>query len=209
MKTNYTRPLIRFWSIVSLFCILFISIESKAQTSADVKVFLQGPYITGSNMMRTDLIALDFFPTTQPYSAFPWDYYGTESIGTVPSNVVDWVLVELRDPYDTIVDLRAALLLDNGQVVDTNFLPGIGFKHVGPGNYYVVVKHRNHMPVMTALPLALPNATGYDFSDTTNFPPYGISSLAVIKLDPNVFGMIVGDINADCEVKYSGPGNDR
>jgi len=59
------------------------------------------------------------------------------------------VLVELRDPYDTIVDLRAALLLDNGQVVDTNFLPGIYFEHVGPGNYYVVVKHRNHMPVMT------------------------------------------------------------
>jgi hypothetical protein len=190
--------------ILVFFCNLI-----NAQTTADVKVFLQGAYLPGTSLMSTNLISLDSFPENQPYSAFPWDYPGTESIDNISADVVDWVLLELRRPYDTIVDIRAALLLKTGQVVDTNMQAGVFFEHVGPGDYYLVVKHRNHMPVMSAQMVALPNTVSYDFSDTTNFPPFGNSALAVIEIDPGMFGMIVGDINQDCMVQYSGPGNDR
>ena len=83
--------------------------------------------------MRTDLVALDSFPTTQPYSGYPWDYPGMESITNKPTNVVDWVLVELRKPNDTIIDLRAGLLLEDGQVVDTNLTAGLTFNHFDAG----------------------------------------------------------------------------
>ena len=41
---------------------------------------------------------LNYIPTTQPYNIAPWNYTGTESVTTIPnSNVIDWVLVELRE----------------------------------------------------------------------------------------------------------------
>lgn len=174
------------------------------------KVFLQGPY-SGSGIMNTLINQADSFPHMQPFNISPWSYYGFEQVSTIPANIVDWVLIEIRDSTDInqVVDRRAGLLLNNGQIVDTNFTTGIEMSSIAEGYYYVVIRHMNHLPVMTANPVMLPNTVVIDFSDTTNTSLYGSALNSSIQLEPNIYGMIGGDVNRDGTLKYSGPGNDR
>ncbi len=79
--------------------------------------------------MNTHLTSLTNFPLNQPYSVAPWNYPGTESVITIPADVVDWVIVELRDAPDAVsadpasyVAKQAAFVLDNGSVVDGWYL---------------------------------------------------------------------------------------
>lgn len=172
------------------------------------KVILQGAHNSGSTM-NTDINLL--LPTVQPYSILPWDYQGAESINSIPTSMVDWVLVELRHQSNPIFSVarRAALLLSDGNVVDTNLSQTIVFPSITAGNYYVCIYHHNHLPVMSANPVSIPNPVAYDFSDTLNFPPYGGGTRALIELEPGISGMITGDVNRDALLKYSGPSNDR
>ena len=172
------------------------------------KVFLQGAYTSGP-LMSPSLNVL--IPFLQPFNTNPWNFPGNEMLNTIPSDMVDWVLVELRDAGDTslIISRRAALLLENADIVETNLATSVSFVGLTPGNYYICIYHRNHIPVMSANPITLPNAIPYDFSDTLNFPPYGGGSHALVEIDPGKFGLIAGDVNKDGVLKYSGPGNDR
>ncbi|MCD4679843.1 MAG: hypothetical protein K8S00_05595 [Bacteroidales bacterium] len=177
-------------------------------TPVIVRTLLQAPY-TGSVTMNTNLNAL--IPTDQPYNRAPWNYAGVENIASIPANMTDWILLELRDAADPslVIARRAAVLLDDGNIADIDMASSVNFEGVAAGNYYLCVHHRNHMPVMSANPIAIPNASVYDFSDPLNFPPYGGATQALIELENGVFGMIAGDVNSDRSLKYSGPGNDR
>ncbi|MCD4697857.1 MAG: VCBS repeat-containing protein, partial [Bacteroidales bacterium] len=63
--------------------------------SVNLNAFLEGPF--NQTDMNTGLNP-DHIPLSQPYNIAPWDYTGTESFVSIPNaNVVDWVLVELRD----------------------------------------------------------------------------------------------------------------
>ncbi len=194
---------------VTLFVVIFvISLSNLLSQNVKCKVFLQGAYQAGSMMSNT---ISDFIPTSQPYNSFPWDYKGGEQINTIPSNMVDWVLVELRDISNPslIMGRRAALLLDNSVIADTNLTTSVSFAGLSPGQYHICIYHRHHIPVMSANPVIIPNAVSYDFSDTLNFAAYGGSSRALIELESGVYGMIAGDVNKDGVLKYSGPANDR
>jgi len=186
---------------------VFTHYHTYSQTIA-CKTFLQGAYQSGS-LMSTSLT--NIMPGIQPYNSDPWNYSGTESLNFVPLNMVDWVLIELRNSVDPtiIVSRRAALLLVNGEIVDTNMTLSVNFPNISPGDYYLCIYHRNHFPVMSASTISLPNTVPYDFSDTLNFPPYGGGSKALVELESGVFGMIAGDVNMDGAIKYSGPANDR
>jgi hypothetical protein len=116
------------------------------------------------------------FPLTQPYSASPWNYSGTENVGSVPANVVDWVYIELRsaDIPDnataaTIFGKRAAFLKSDGSIVDIDGTSPVKFTYGTPSgpNVYVVIKHRNHLAIMSSSGV-LKNGSGvyiYDFTD--------------------------------------------
>jgi C1A family cysteine protease len=160
-------------------------------TLANIKVFLQGPYSSGS--MSTALNSAGYVPLTQPYSGAPWNYSGTESVTSVPSGVVDWVLLELRTgtAASTNVATRAAFLKSDGSVVDLDGTSQVSFK-VAPGSYYIVVRHRNHLAIMSAVAVALPGS--YDFT-TAQTQAYGTN--AMIDLGSGKFGMFGGDGNAD------------
>jgi len=184
------------------------SVNPRTSIELKAKVFLQGAY-NGNGFMNTDLNSL--IPGGQPYNRVPWNYTSGEDISSTPANMTDWILLELRDKTDptVIIARRAALLLYDGNIVDINMDSSISFTGIAADNYYLCVHHRNHMPVMSANPIAIPNASVYDFSDTLNFPPCGGGSQALIELETGIFGMISGDVNSDGTLKYSGPGNDR
>ena len=67
------------------------------------------------------------------------------------------------------------------------------------GSYYVVVKHRNHLAVMSANPVSFTNQfVSYDF--TTNADRYYGGTNGAIQLESNVWGMIAGDADGDGEI---------
>jgi len=175
--------------------------------AVDTKVLLKGAY-DSNGLMNTELYSDGHLPNNQPYSASPWNYSGAEMLNTIPAVMTDWVMVELRDAGDmtNVIERRAGILVTDGAILDTNMSSGLDFYNVDSGNYYVVVRHRNHLPVMSVNPVYIPNETVVDLTDTNNV--YG-SSAAVIALDANYSGMINGDVNKDGQLKYSGPNNDR
>ena len=174
----------------------------------DIKVFLQGSY-AGSNTMNANLSSV--LPYHQPYDTLPWMYTGTETINTIPSNVTDWVLVEIRDSsdYNILIDTRAGVLLTDGSIKDTNLTSGLYFYNIDSGYYYVAVRHRNHISVMTEQPINIPSQIQIDFTDTNSTKLFGGYLQAQIELEHGIWGMISGDINNDGMLKYSGPDNDR
>ena len=100
----------------------------------DILVYLEGPY--EGTEMSTGLNSADEIPLSQPYSGTPWNYPGTDSVIAIPNTeVVDWVLVELRDAADaasataaTRITRKAGFLLKDGTVVG---LDGSSNLHLG------------------------------------------------------------------------------
>ncbi|GJQ43033.1 MAG: hypothetical protein D8M26_05245 [Ignavibacteriae bacterium] len=158
----------------------------------NIKVFLEGPY-NGSGTMTTTLNTQGLIPKYQPFKKAPWNYLGTEARATFPANVVDWVLIELRSDSTTIVSKRAGLLLSDGSVVDVDGSGPVKFKGISNGNYYVVVRHRNHLAIMTSSAIALSSSSPlYDFTIAQS-QAYGTDPL--VALPGGGFGMIAGDGN--------------
>lgn len=171
-----------------------------SRVSLDLTVMLQGPYDGGT--MNTDLYDNGFFPTDQPFNTGPWNYSGSES-ATPTSTTVDWVLVELRSDESTLVARSAGILNSDGSLsvsIDDGVYPGV---HSGD-DYYIVVWHRNHMPIMSASAQTMPVAS-YDLTDAANL--FGADP--AIDLGSGVYGMIAGDVTVNGRLQYSGPGNDR
>jgi len=71
---------------------------------------------------------------------------------TVPANAVDLILIELRDASGlTIIDSAYAWLLDDNTIRDfaTGDSAYVDFVNAVAGNYRVVVKHRNHLAIIS------------------------------------------------------------
>ena len=179
----------------------------------DAKVYLEGPYNTGTGLMNTFLFANGFIPLAQPFNpALPyygnmspfWLYAGTEAVGAVPAGVVDWVLVEIRDAASaggatggTVVEQYAAFLLDDGTIVD---LDGTTLPIVTAtitNGLYLVVYHRNHAAVMSAV--AIPEVAGaYTYDFTTGAGQAYLNGHK--EIDTGVWGMYGGDGQGDKQI---------
>jgi hypothetical protein len=168
--------------------------------SASVRLFLQGPYSAAGDTMFTDLLAQGVLPRSQPYSVAPWNYAGVESVAVVPAGVVDWILLELRPAADSTSALtrRAAFLMQSGTVVDLDGGSPVAFSGLTSGSFWIVVRHRNHLAVMSSAPVALAMTPGdYDFRSSAS-SAFGFDPMSV--LESGVFGMRSGDGNGDAGV---------
>lgn len=164
------------------------------------KIFLQGPLY--GNLMKTELAdSCSCIPLQQPYNAVPWNYSGTESLifpgGQPGSGYVDWVLVELRNSSNPVevVGRRAAVLRNDGTLLEPDGSVGVRFNNMQEGSYYIAVFHRNHLAVMSALPVYLnSNSQSYDFTNAMN-KAYGINPMA--DLGNGIFTLYSGDGNSN------------
>jgi hypothetical protein len=185
----------------------FTVVDSKIyDIVANLKVFLQGPFNTSTGTMKTGLNTAGLIPTAQPYSGAPWNYTGTESVTssflTSHTTIVDWILLELRTGAGsgTLVARRAAFLKSDGTIVDTDGVSTVVFHGQKPGIYYMVVRHRNHLAVMTKSTVTTNNVTSqYDFS-TSQAQAYGS---APMKSMGGTFVMEAGDADASGSIDAS------
>ncbi len=135
------------------------------------KIWLDGAYEQSTNLMRDNLRVAGLIPSTEPYSAIyggPGGETVAPSVLAVNGNnaIVDWVRVELRtSPAGPAVAVTHALVQRDGDVVAVDGVSPVRL-YVGAGLYHVVVRHRNHLAVMTAPAL---NFALFDNSWTIDF----------------------------------------
>lgn len=185
--------------IIPLFIVLFSTIcfsQVSRKVTLDIRVLLQGPY--GNYTMSDELDKENLIPLSQPYNEKPWYYHGNEHVSKIPNDIVDWILVELTNDTNRskVISQKAAFLRTDGKVTSLDGKNSLIFDNIKEKNCYVIIKHRNHLPVMSSVPINLTTNSHYDF--TSNKQKAFDNSL--INLGDGEFGMISGDSNSDGEI---------
>ncbi|MEZ5453813.1 MAG: SdrD B-like domain-containing protein, partial [Thiothrix sp.] len=178
----------------------------------NVRALLQGAYDGASGLMSDALNAQGLLPTQQPYKAAPFNYAGAETLSAMVQEatnnnaVVDWVLVDLRSSLGTITATRAVMVQRDGDLVDAQTgSPDLHFANTPAGNYYVSVRHRNHLGIVSASPISLDHSVKLLNLASSSTPAKGEGSRLVID---KVAMMWAGDLNASNTLTANGPGND-
>ncbi|MEO1257193.1 MAG: G8 domain-containing protein [Bacteroidota bacterium] len=166
------------------------------------RVMLQGPY-NGTDMndhLRTGA----HIPLNEPFTALGFNHTGRGGGESFDGSAyyfegdnapVDWVLLELRNHDDStqVLGTRSALVQRDGDVVDMDGLSPVMFQGLLPDDYFLAIRHRNHLGAMTASAYELSAvATAIDFTSITT---YGTN--AQTDLGNGVMGLWSGDGNAD------------
>ncbi len=170
----------------------------------ELRVYLEGPYTATCINSAPGAQCIDLnpsvfgqlIPTAQPYNVSPYNYAGTEMLGTIPADMVDWVLVSATTDGTTagVVETIAAVLLSNGDVVDHTGGTRLNFSSLTSGNSYsFIVRHRNHMDIVS--PLAGPSSGVYSH-DFTSAGPATSGGFPHLKSVGGVFVMYGGDIQS-------------
>jgi hypothetical protein len=172
----------------------------------NVTAFLRGPW--NGTAMNTGLNSGGIIPLSQPYNTTPFNYTGTESVGSIPNaNIVDWVLVEHRKPATglpadassaTITGRKAGFLLNNGIVVDPDGVTPLSFNITKQGASFIVIRHRNHLGVLSnSIPSNPAGTFANDYSLLANsYKAPAAPSNPVVLLSGGVkYGLWSGDAN--------------
>jgi hypothetical protein len=170
--------------------------------------------------MATDLCINGLLPITEPYTAMGWMTAGSggetassevlEPQEYANNNVVDWMLLELRDVQDPsiVVASKCGLLHGNGLVTAEDGISPVTL--MAPyGNYYLAVRHRNHLGIMSAEPF---NAMSLPTTKYLNYPAFVHGTNALCEYSPGRFGLWPGNSALDASeqvIKYAGLSNDR
>jgi protocatechuate 3,4-dioxygenase beta subunit len=199
------------------FCIE-IDVQVLLEGSIIESSFMPG---TTDGTMRTELNMRRFLPgqdnrfifagdtpAGQPYNIDPWAYMGGEGDnfdytvigdpqGGYPLDVTDWILVSLRTTIfpDSEVCKKAALLRNDGQIIFVEEFDCCS--DLNPNQaYYIVIEHRNHMPIMTPTAVS-PTAGVIAFDFRTQQSYQGILGNAdgqvFLPDNGNVFAMFAGN----------------
>ena len=182
-------------------------VTNPSSLRVDITAFLEGPY-NGVNM-NTEINSV--LPTSQPFSGNPWNYTGTESVGPIhDTDIVDWVLIDIRDTTSadvatpaTSISMQAALLRNDGRVVDTAGNPVLAFANTSVvNNLFIVFFPRNHIPVISANAVAQTGGV-YIYNFSSGEPQALGGANGHKNLGPDVWGMFSGNSNGDFIVNDS------
>ncbi len=122
-------------------------------------VMLEGPYQSDTDLMVTTKERAIEIPTEEPFTAMgqfvdnEGATFNKEVLDLMGINdLVDWVVVELRDGNDHSIVLAsmAALLHRNGLVTALDGYSPVSFRGVSPTECFIVIRHRNHLDIMSA-----------------------------------------------------------
>ncbi len=174
---------------------------------AELKVILEAAYMPETGKMNTYLSDANLLPIHQPFNQAPWNYDSDFehllAVNEIPDDAVDWVLVELRSANepDKIVEQKAAFLLSDGSIVDKEYKvlgdkKGVRFYTLSFwGTYYIIVRSRNHLDVISREPMRISNyQLSYDFT-TSAEQAMGTGQLKA--LNDTHYALHAGDLDGD------------
>jgi len=170
----------------------------------DIKALLEGPF--DGFEMQASLNDATYLPLNQPYNTLPWNYPGNESVPAIPNaDVVDWVLVELRDAPNAVsavpsmaIKQQAAFVLMDGSIVGMDGSNPLSCVNTSINdNLFVVVYHRNHLAVMSASALIHSDGVyNYNFTTGAN-QAFENGAEGQKEIASGIWGMYCGDANTD------------
>ncbi|RLD53235.1 MAG: hypothetical protein DRJ05_16755, partial [Bacteroidetes bacterium] len=181
------------------------NIDKPEGYSLNAKVFMEGPF---NGLEMDTFLNPQFLPSLQPYYESPWNYHGIEYLSNLPNNNVDWIYFELRETNgnastatsDKIIYRQSALISNDGNLLSSDGLSRPYFEVEVNENLYLVIDHRNHLKIMSALPLNGFNGMySYDFSNSID-KVYG-DYLGYKYLSAGIFGMPTGDADANAQIQ--------
>lgn len=196
----------------------FVTVQEGVTRTSMVaaKVFLDGPFVDGTGLMKDDLRTQGLIPATDPYAAQGFIPTATgvsqrvaPGVFATTSNnaIVDWVWLELRSTTNNanVVAARAALLQRDGDVVDLDGKSPLSM-HVPNGSYHLAVRHRNHLGIMTASSFALNSTVTTVDLRSSGIATWGMNARKIVGSFRTMWS---GEITNDAKVKFTGGGNDR
>lgn len=186
------------------------SSEQSDKVVISARAILQGAYNPESGKMTTFLNDLGYLPGQkpktffgqatkpgQPYNTTPWNYEGQEKVDSYQKDVVDWVLVSLRSDLSQNSESwkGAGLIHSDGTI---KMMSNLGLEEVEEGGYYIVIEHRNHLPIMS--PSKVPVADGiisFDFVKSNSYT--SVIGVGQVVLADGSHAMIAGngELNTD------------
>lgn len=170
----------------------------------NIKVYLEGAY---NNTMMDNGLGTSV-PLSQPYTTTIGFTHrggtgGNEVIAdanilttTGQNAIVDWVFVELRDKNQpsTVLYTRSALVQRDGDIVEPDGVTALNFNDIPVQEYYVAVRHRNHLGFRTAQTIpAVVTPISLNFTNNT-VSTFGIEAL---KLKNGVYVMYAGEADGN------------
>lgn len=161
-----------------------------------LRVFLQGPY-QGDGVMHSDLRSQSALSSDDPYHTPPM-----LTNVTPPQNAVDWIGLQFRPDLSTILLDTVAFLHTDGNVIGVDGATlRLEYEALPAGTYYVVVYHRNHLPVMSVNLIDFIDVNVlYDFTQSQEVA-LSVNQSAMIPIvigtQNTIFAMIAGDVNND------------
>jgi hypothetical protein len=168
-------------------------------SGGDVSLFIvQLESVYQNENMKTNLSSSKILPMVQPYDLAPWNYRGNEIISVIKDDYVDWILIELRENINDVRYTKAAILNKFGKVLNPDG-SDFYFQNINTANYYLVVKHRNHLNIMSNDKILIRNGEtiNYDFS-LSAAKAFGEASQ--VLLSNNKYGMISGDADGNGKI---------
>ncbi|MFV1967775.1 MAG: CSLREA domain-containing protein, partial [Pirellulaceae bacterium] len=172
-----------------------------------LKAFLEGPYDSTGDTMRTSLVDAGELPLSHPfsdpiYNGTVLDFDGDVSLTTMPDSVAEWVLVSLRTGTGagTEYQVQPALIFEDGAIA-TPGNSAVCADNEGGSVVYVVVRSRNHLDIMSSGTVDISGGSGsWDF---TTAATQAFGSDAQKELETGVYGMFAGDGTFDGQVTAS------
>lgn len=187
-------------------------LTTPAPVRLNLRAWLEGPFVQAQSLMNDDLRVAGLLPG--------WDPYGSgasvpASVLSVIGNnaVVDWVQVELRlhPEGPTGVASAPGLIQRDGDIVATDGTSALPF-NVPPGNYYVAVRHRNHLAIMGSTAYVLTTTpVSLDFrvpATSMHVRPAPYAGVPRKNVGPWSV-MWAGNVTDDDRLRYTGTSNDR
>jgi len=171
----------------------------------NASILLEGAYQTAGQMST---ILQNLIPLEHPYDQAPYLHDGKEELLTIPTEMVDWVLVEARqgtpsltgEKGTTTVETVAAILYSDGSIKGVNGENGVLFVTlIEDQEYYFCIRHRNHLDVLSATPLLASETMTYDFT-TGAAMAFGAEQLKWLPNEGKAV-MYSGDFNIDGTVQ--------
>jgi len=171
-----------------------------------------------TNIMRDDLRAIGLLPYEEPYTEMALFTHigagGGEQVSEALMNqtgndaIVDWVFIELMsgNNHEEPVATCSALIQRDGDIVNQNGESTLHFYNMPLGQYYVRLRHRNHLAIETAVPYTFTtsNTPFVDFSNEFT-PVRGIAPRIYVE---DKLSLWSGDLNSDNLTIFQGPNND-
>ncbi len=200
---------------------------------------------TGRPLMRDDLRNNKFtnsniIPSIDPYSnpvgfidiSHRFDHVGSSGSAalttiqhpntvfavTGENAIVDWVFIELRskENYGEVIGTRSALIQRDGDVVDLDGVSFVEFPGLNVDSCYVVLKHRNHLGVMSLkiatgdlVDFTSPSTPVFDYGTGKNdgYDYTGLAQKADVAL--GYMSLWAGDFDGSGKIKFVNPDDDQ